>query len=238
MQQREDQNGILKSVPNSPPNSSAENASNLDHEVLAERIYDEVQQLIISGELRANQRLIESDIARRLGTSRTPVREALKRLELTGYAVPNPSRGLVVADHTMQIKSLFEIREALECMALELSCPYLTEEQVGKAEDYLKCIANTLRKHDIEQYIGLHRQFHETLYVACDNERLRALISIFRYPQLDKMLARLQTRRELDAIMKYHSKILEEIRRRNVGRATKLLKRHFRYSLKIALRRL
>jgi len=236
--QKEDQNGIPKGVVNSPPNSSPESASSLNHEVLAERIYDEIHQLIISGELRANQRLVESDIAKRLGTSRTPVREALQKLELTGYAVPNPSGGLLVADQIMQLKSLFEIREALECMALELSCPHLTEEQIDKAEDYLKCIANTLRNHDIEQYIRLHRQFHETLYVACNNERLRALICIFRYPQLDRMLARLQTRRELDAIMKYHSNILEEIRKRNANRATKLLKRHFRYSLKIALGRL
>ena len=228
------QTGIPKSSPNSLPKSD----SNLNHEVLAERVFDEIQQLIISGEFRPNQRLVESDIAKRLGTSRTPIRDALKRLELTGYVTPNPSGGLLVADHTMQIKSLFEIREALECMALELSCPYLTEEQIRKAEDSLKFMVTTLANRDIEQYIMLHSKFHEELYVACNNERLRSFISIFRYPHFDKMLARVETKRELDAVIRYHSDILEAVRKRNTNRAMKLLKRHYKYSLKIALRRL
>ena len=85
--------------------SSQERVQDTGRIVLAERVFEALQQSITDGELRPNQRLVESEIAGKLGTSRTPVREALKRLEMTGYANLNISGGLIVADHTMQIQS-------------------------------------------------------------------------------------------------------------------------------------
>ena len=224
------QNGI--------PNSSPERVHDTSRPILAERVFEALQQAITDGELRPNQRLVESEIASKLGTSRTPVREALKRLEMTGYASSNMSGGLIVADHTMQIQSLYEIREALECMALELSCANIAEKQIRKAEGYYTGISEALKNHDTEKYIKLHRAFHEELYNACGNDRLKSLISMFRYQYFDIRLARMQTPRELSVISKYHGQILEAARKRDGLRASKLLKRHFRYSLKIALRRL
>ena len=220
------------------PNSLPELVQDTGRRVLAERVFEALQQSVTNGELRPNQRLVESEIARKMGTSRTPVREALKRLEMTGYANLNISGGLIVADHTMQIQSLYEIREALECMALELSCANITEEQIRKTEGYYTGISEAIQNHDTEKYIKLHRAFHEELYSACENDRLKSLISTFRYQYFDIRLARMQTSRELSVISKYHGQILEAARKRNGLRASKLLRRHFRYSLKIALRRL
>ena len=220
------------------PNSLPKTVQDTGRRVLAERIFEALQQSITDGELRPNQRLVESEIARKLGTSRAPVHDALKRLEMTGYASANISGGLVVADHTMQIQSLYQIREALECMALELSCANITEKQIRKAEGYYTGICEAIQNHDTEKYIKLHRAFHEELCSACENDRLMSLISTFRYQYFDIRLARLQTARELSAISKYHAQILEAARKRNGLRASKLLRRHFRYSQKIALRRL
>jgi len=224
---------------NSIPDSSPNNIDNSTPKILADQVFEVLQESIVSGELRPNQRIVEADIAKKLGTSRTPVREALKKLELTGYVAANRSGGLVVADYdAMQIKSLYEIREALECMALELSCPRITEERILRAEDYLIRMSETVRNRNIDQYIDLHGKFHIELYSCCENSRLDSLISIFRYQHFDRLLARMQTQRELQTIMKYHREILEAVRKRMILRATKLLRRHFRYSSKIALRRL
>jgi DNA-binding GntR family transcriptional regulator len=223
---------------NSIPNSSQTGTSNSNGQMLTEQVFEAIQELIIKGEFRPNQRLIEAELARKLGTSRTPVREALKRLEMTGYVSPNVSGGVIVADYSVQVQSLITIREALECMALELSCPTVTEDQMRKMEDYHKRIGDAIANSDIEQYVVLHGKFHEELYSACNNDRLKSLISIFRYPHFDRMLVRVQTERELLTVTKYHGEILEAVRKKNTNRAVRLLKRHFRYSLKIALRRL
>ena len=78
--------GRHNSILNRPP----EPFHSRDQRVLAEQVFDVLQQSIVDGELRPNQRLVESEIARNLGTSRTPVREALKRLEMTGYVSKSP----------------------------------------------------------------------------------------------------------------------------------------------------
>ena len=221
------------------PASSPKHIDSAAPIMLADQVFEALQDSIVKGELRPNQRVVEIEIARKMGTSRTPVHEALKRLELIGYLTANKSRGLIVADHDMiQIKSLFEIRQALECMALELSCPLVTEEQMRKAEDYITLMGKAIRDHDIERYVDLHGKFHMELYSSCENNRLKSLISIFRYQYFDKMLSRAQTQRELYTILKYHTDILEAVRKRMTLRATKLLTRHIKYSLKIALRRL
>lgn len=222
------------SIPNRPPKS----IDGKEQRALADQVFDILQQSIAGGELRPNQRLVESEIARNLGTSRTPVREALKRLEITGYASTHPSGGLIVDDQSMQVQSLFEIREALECMALRLSCAHITKEQIRNAEDYFTNSTIAIRNQDIEQYSKLHKNFHEELYSACGNDRLKSLISTFRYQYFDQRLTRMYTPNEWRVQIKYHGKILEAVRQRNADRAAKFLQRHLKNSLKIALRRL
>ena len=155
--QNSKRNSIHQSVPVLPADKSVS--------TVADQVFEVLRQRIVTGELRPNQRLIELEIARELEVSRTPVREALKRMEVTGYASTLPGSGLVVVEHSpSQIQSLFEIREALESMAIKLACKHVTEEQINKAENYNVSSLEAIRNGDIDQYIGLHGSFHEELY--------------------------------------------------------------------------
>ena len=206
---------------------------------LAEQVFEVLQRHIVTGELRPNQRLVESEIAKRVGTSRTPVREALKRLELGGYVNVLSGGGLVVVDHSgMQIQSLFEIREALECVAIRSACRYITEKQINKAEEYYTRSIEAARNHDIEEYMKMHGAFHEELYAACGNKTLQSLIRTFRYQYFDRRLTRVYTLRQWRTQGRHHGQILEAVRERNVRRAEKALRRHLGHSLKVALQRL
>jgi DNA-binding GntR family transcriptional regulator len=210
-----------------------------DRRVLSEQIFEVLQQSIIDGELRPNLRLIESDIAEKLGVSRTPVREALMQLAIAGYASPLPGGGLAVVDHSdMQIQSLFEIREALECMAVMLSCQHITDEQIRMVEEYYTRSNEAMLNRDTDEYVKLHRAFHETLYGACGNEQLKSLIHINRRQFFDQRLNRMYTLRERHTQIKQHGQILGAVRERNARWAGKFLQRHLRDSLKIALQRL
>ncbi len=207
---------------------------------LADQVFDVLQKQIVAGELRPNQRLVESEIAERLGISRTPVREALKRLEVTGYTSAFSSRGLIVVEHSTsrQIQSLFETREALEGMAIKLACERATEEQIRKAEEYYTRGVEALRNNDIDEYLEMHSTLHEELCAGCGNEQLLSLIRIFRYQYFDRRLTRVYTPREWRTQIKNHGRLLEAVRERNPHRVEKAIQRSFGHGLRVALKRL
>jgi len=208
---------------------------------LADQVFEVLRGQIVTGKLRPNQRLIESGIAKRLGVSRTPVREALKRLEVSGYLSTDANNGLVVTEHTAEeMQHLFEIREALETMAVKLACQRATKEQIDKAVSYYDQMVEAIMNRKYDEYTELHSQFHEALYSPCGNEQLLSLIRTFRYQYFNQRVTQLYTRvfnNTLDtrSQMKKHRRILEALCERNVNKAEKALIRHLRTTLKLAV---
>ena len=206
---------------------------------LAQQVFETLRQQIVTGKLPPNQRLIELEIAGDLGISRTTVREALKRLEVTGYVTMLPGSGLAVTDCSAEhIQNLFEMREALETMAIKLACQRATEEQINKAEEYYNRFADAIRNRDFDQYVELHRAFHEELNTASGNEQLWSLAQTFRHQYFDYRLARVYTASEWRTQIVQHGRILEALRKRCVSRAERVVERHLKTGLKIALERL
>ena len=205
----------------------------------ADEAFDKLRQAIVTGELRPNQRVVESEIGKRLKMSRTPVREALKRLEVKGYLSMLPTGGLIVTDHLpSQIRSLYEIREALETMAIKLACQRATEEQIARAE---KCHIRSLeviRNRDVDQFIELNSAFHAELLAACGNEQLWLLIQTFRDQYFDRRIVRVFTARDWRLMMTQHGQILEAVRQRNARLAEKAVRQHVKTAVRLALERL
>lgn len=206
---------------------------------LAQQVFETLRQQIVNGKLPPNQRLVELEIAEGLGTSRTTVREALQRLEITGYARMLPGSGLAVSDCSAEhIQSLFEMRQALETMAIKLACQRATEEQIHKAEEYYNRFADAIRNRDFDQYVELHRAFHEELNAASGNEQLWSLAQTFRHQYFDYRLARVYSARDWRTQFALHGRILAALRERHVRRAEKAVERHLKTGLKVALERL
>ena len=207
--------------------------------VRAQQIFERLQEAIVSGELKPNQRLVESQIAKSLGMRRTPVREALKQLEITGYLNLLPNGGYTVADFSLvQIQSLFEIRIALEPMAIKLACEIITNEQIKQAEDYYERSSEAIRDNDIDKYLPLHRAFHEALYAPCGNQILWKLVRMFRYQYFDLLLTHIYSPRDWSTQIAGHGQLLKVVKERNGPRAAKMLERQIRATLKIAKKRL
>ena len=206
---------------------------------LAEQIFEILQQVIANGDLGPNERLVEVQIARGLGVSRTPVREALKRLEITGYARTAPGGGIVVSDDsTVNIRNLFEIREALETMSIDLACQRASEEQINEVEQYYIKMIQAIKDNDLDQYLELHRAFHEGLCEGCGNEQLSSLVRAFRYQSFDRRLVRVFTSNDWRSQIKSHGRVIEALRERKPQRAVKAVHRDFKSGLKVALKRL
>ncbi len=205
----------------------------------AEEVAGRLREDIVMGRLRPNERLVESHIARTMEMSRTPVREALKRLEMQGYLSPLPNGGLIVTDHSpSQIRNLYEVREALETMALKLACQRATEEQIEQAAKLHELMLEVIRNRDVNQFIELNSAFHNELLSACANEQLWSLLQIFRDQFFDRRLVRVFSASDWRNMPKQHQRLLDAVRQRNLRLAEKAVHEHVRTALRIAIERL
>jgi len=201
--------------------------------------FEKLREDIVSGELSPNMRLVESELAKRLGTSRTPVREALRLLEAKGYVTTSSSGSTVVVGHSpARLRDLFEIREALETMAIKFVCQRATERQIASAEEYHKIGVEAAQNRDINRYAESNSLFHAALNEGCGNKQLISLIRTNRDQYFDRRLLRLCTAREWRSMITQHGQMVEAVRQRNIRRAQKAVHNHVKTVLRVALERL
>ena len=205
----------------------------------ADRAFAILREDMVSGKLRPNERLVESSIAKELGMSRTPVREALVRLVLSGYASTLSKGGWIVTDHLpSQIRNLYEVREALEIMAIRLACLRATKEQIDRAKAVHRLIVDAVNDRDIEKFTQLNTEFHAYLFGACENEQLSSLIGNLRDQYFDRRVVYLFTGKEWNAMITQHERMLEAVREKKLRLAEKAVRDHINTVKRVALLRL
>ncbi|HTW85249.1 MAG TPA: GntR family transcriptional regulator [Candidatus Sulfotelmatobacter sp.] len=174
---------------------------------LRDRIHDRLRTAILSGELAPGTPVIEAELAARLGASRTPVREALRRLEAAGLLEPRGQRGSVVRVlAASEIEALFEIREALESLAARRAARAANNAVLRRVERHLAGMRaaiddpNEMERHDTD--------FHDAIVAAGGSERLKRMLSdireeliVHRFLSLSDPLRRRATLREHEAIV-------------------------------------
>ncbi len=154
------------------------------HRTATQHVADCLREGIANGTLVEGEALVQDEIAEALGVSRTPIREALRMLEAEGWVVFSPHRGAVVATlSTDEVRQIFEIRFALESLALRQSVPNLDKEAFDDASALLDALESEM---DIGRWVALHRRFHLRLYAAA-GPRLVGLIEN-QYDAVDRYL--------------------------------------------------
>lgn len=205
----------------------------------ADRAFEILREDMVSGKLRPNERLVESLIAKELGMSRTPVREALVRLVLSGYASTLSKGGWIVTDHLpSQIRNLYEVREALEIMAIRIACVRATKEQIDKAFAVHRLIVDAVNDRDIEKFTQLNTEFHAILFGACGNEQLSSLIENSRDQYFDRRVVHLFSGKEWNAMITQHERMLKAVSERKAKLAEKAVRDHINTVKRVALLRL
>lgn len=196
---------------------------------------EKLENYIETGVLRPDQRLIEADLASRLGLSRTPLREALHQLEIKGYVTKSPTTGYVVTYHTNRdIEDIFEAREALETKALQLACERITQEQIGRAQEYLYHEKKTT--NSISGMWHWNNLFHDEMYGACGNKLLSSMIQSTRDKDRVINMSRVFKQSDLPLIHEQHQRILDAVSQGDKKKAVIAVKRHLRTLLDIYLR--
>ena len=132
-------------------------------EVVCETLRDAVRR----GILQPGERLMEIQLAEDLGVSRTPVREAIRKLEMEGYVIMMPRRGTYVADLSIRdINEVFEIRTSLESLASGLAAERIDEDELEKLQRLLVEIGAYIKSGDMESIVRTDTEFHDLLYQA------------------------------------------------------------------------
>lgn len=139
----------------------------------SEFVYRTLKEQIISGELPPDSRLIELSIAAQFGVSRTPVREALKRLAAENLVLADPTRGMVVhaPDHA-EIEDTFELRMALDGLASQLAAHRITPSEIAHLRLIVETMSEAVRTNRREQLVAANVRFHDVIYIAAGNRML------------------------------------------------------------------
>lgn len=140
---------------------------------LREVVFRTLRQAIIQGEFQPGERLMEETLANKLGVSRTPVREAIRMLELEGLVVMIPRRGAEVAKITVKdLKDALEVRMALEALSVGLACERIDE--AGKEKLLLSCMQfkEAINSKLVPAIVEGDERFHDVIFSVTNNQRL------------------------------------------------------------------
>jgi len=194
---------------------------------LGSRAYQELRRIILEGQVGPGKKLNEGELAKALGISRTPIREAINRLEKEGLVEIFPQRGAFVIQFTEKdVYELFLIRENLEGLAARLAAEKITPSSLAKLEACVEGFKEPFQEKDIQRYSREDLKFHQTIVLLSDARRLVKLVSLL----LDHIrMFRLTTRGVPDrmkASLADHRRIIEAMRQKNPEEAERRMRQH------------
>ena len=193
---------------------------------LREVVSETLRQAIQDGVLKPGERLMEIPLAEELGVSRTPIREAIRKL-----VVMVPRRGTYVANISLKdITQVFEIRSALEELAAGLAAERITEEEIETLERMLVEIGDHMENKNMESVVAADVEFHEVLYRASRNERLADIVHNLREQTYRFRSFSMNQPGRLRKTWEEHRQLVEAIASHNAAQARKLARIHMEHS--------
>lgn len=197
---------------------------------LRERVFHEIHEKILNGVYRDSEELREIALAEELGVSRTPVREALRQLELEGLVKIVPNKGAVVTAITKKdVKDIYMIRSMLEGLCARWATENITEEQLDEMEEILllsEFYINKKKKEPTSQVVELDGKFHEVLYEASDSRIMKHLLSDFhKYVRLARRTS-VENPERAEKSIEEHRALLEAIKTKDADKAEELANKH------------
>lgn len=204
---------------------------------LSSKIFNILRDNILEGKYVHDEKLIEVKLAQELGVSRTPVREALKQLELEGLVENIPNKGVVVKGISKQdISDIYTIRLAIEGIAVEWAMERMSEEDVEKLKEIYELMEFYTLKKDYLKISELNTQFHEVIYKATKSRYLEQVLKDFQYYIKTTRNKSLRTPGRLESALEEHREILDAFITRDPKKAREVLENHIDISKLNALK--
>ena len=195
---------------------------------LRDVVFQTLRGAILKGDLKPGERLMELQLASKLGVSRTPIREAIRKLELEGLVIMIPRKGAEVADITEKsLRDVLEVRKALEELAVQLACEKITQEELEELEKAGENFKKVLkRSKDITEVAEADVRFHDVIYMATDNQKLIHLLNKLREQMYRYRVEYLKNPDVHEQLTQEHEEIVYHIKRREKVEATAVTCQH------------
>jgi len=149
---------------------------------LRTKIYNKLKNAILNGVYKPGENLIEIKLAKQLGVSRTPVREALRQLELEGLVSSIPNKGVVVEGVTPQdVEDIYTIRKTVEGLAARWAAEKIKDDQLKEMKDILDLMEFYTLKDQTDKLSELDTRFHDIIFHACDSRPLESVLTNFHH---------------------------------------------------------
>lgn len=194
---------------------------------LRDVVFNTLRQAILRGELQPGERLLEIHLANKLGVSRTPIREAMRKLELEGLVLMIPRKGAVVAEITEKsLRDVLEVRKALEELAVRLACEKIQDEEIEELKAAAKEFENALKSGDVTVFAEADVKFHDIIYRTTDNQRLIQLLYNLREQMYRYRVEYLKRKDSHEVLLAEHQRIIETIEKRDEKSAVEAVCTH------------
>lgn len=190
-------------------------------------IFERVREDILNGKYANGDKIVEAKLADELGVSRTPVREALKQLELDGLVESLPNRGVVVKGITTQdIDDIYAIRLAIEAIAAKWAVERMEDDEVEQLKEIYDLMEFYTFKEDVEKTFELNTKFHETMYRGTKSRYLEHVLKDFQLFIKSTRSESLKSEGRIDRALKEHKHIVDAFKERNADKAVDAVVNH------------
>ena len=194
---------------------------------LRELVCEHIREAIIKGTFAPGERLMEIQMADEMGVSRTPVREAIRKLEMEGFVVMIPRRGTYVSNMSIKdINDVYEIRISLDTLAAGLAAERISDEELEELQRLLVKVGAAIEKNDMAKVVEADIEFHDVLYKASRNERLRNIINNLREQITVIRGVSMRYPGRLKDTQDEHRRLVECISARNVEKSQEMARIH------------
>ncbi|MCT4566187.1 MAG: GntR family transcriptional regulator [Maledivibacter sp.] len=198
-----------------------------NYKPLREIVFEYLRNSILSGELEPGERLMELQLAQQLGVSRTPIREAIRKLELEGFVEMLPRKGAYVADVSIKdILDVLEVRMFLEGLATNLAAERMTDEEIEELKVILQKFEDEIETMEKQEMIKLDNKFHDTIIKGSRNNKLMQIVQGLQEQFQRFRVIYFNEYSEHQDLIKYHRAIVKAIADRDSKKAQEYAQTH------------
>lgn len=206
---------------------------------LRDVVFNTLRQAILTGELKPGERLMEIHLANRLGVSRTPIREAIRKLELEGLVTMIPRRGAEVAQITEKsMKDVLEVRRTLDALSAELACERISAEEEEQLRKACQNFEDAVKTKDAKIIAKADVALHDIIAAATGNQRLIQLINNLAEQMYRYRFEYIKDASQHERIIQEHRIIYESIVKKDKEAASNMAKTHIDNQEKAVINRI
>lgn len=194
---------------------------------LVEQISEFLTQAILDGQFESGERLVENELQRQFGVSRSPIRESFRVLERKGLVTSIPRKGSYVRKITQKdIEENFPVRANLESLAARLALSYLGPQDIAKMESAFSKMKEAAQDNDFKTYLKHHTHYHDIFIRASQNDTLIEILENLRNQAIWFRYSYLYVQESYEYAVKVHRKILDYFIKKDVDPLEALVKEH------------